>query len=286
MKKTFKILAIILVAFGFVACDEVSKVVDSATQKGKQLAQSASNVAQSSNSGGISISVSPSNSICKNYYAKKIGENSFSASSLKRLGPTLDSLGSSSGLVCFSMYDGGCVVNAPKKIFRLYAAEIKKDGNETICVYFDTIGQGYLNTNLTPQEIEQFERYLLEIGISYDEYKEKQDYYLKRLKYFKYFGLSESVYSTADAGTKGNISRVIWLKASMSDIFKNFENDGNIEVIRFIYDKADPGYFNFFNDGTDIVGYTRLSKLRELANESQNNQAVLQWAEEKLRQAK
>lgn len=267
MKKTFKILAIILVAFGFVACDEVSKVVDSATQKGKQLAQSASNVAQSSNSGGISISVSPSNSICKNYYAKKIED---------------------SGSVCFSTYyyDGWCAVIAPKKIFRLYAAEIKKDGNETICVYFDTIGQGYLNTNLTPQEIEQFERYLLEIGISYDEYKEKQDYYLKRLKYFKYFGLLKSVYDKYKGNPNGRIYSRDLLKAPMSKIFEDFENDGNIEVIRFIYDTVDPGYFNFFNDGTDIVGYTRLSKLRELANESQNNQAVLQWAEEKLKQAK
>lgn len=263
MKKTFKILAIILVAFGFVACDEVSKVVDSATQKGKQLAQSASNVAQSSNSGGISISVSPSNSICKNYYAKKIEENSSE---------------------CFSTYyyNGWCYVIAPKKTFRLYAAEIKKDGNETICVYFDTIGQGYLNTNLTPQEIEQFERYLLGIDISYDRYKEKQDYYLKILKYLKYFGLLKSVYD--DAKEHSSItSRRTLLESSMNEIFKNFENNGNIEVIRFIYDKEDPGYFNFFNDGKS---YTRLSKLRELANESQNNQAVLQWAEEKLRQAK
>ncbi len=263
MKKTFKILAIILVAFGFVACDEVSKVVDSATQKGKQLAQSASNVAQSSNSGGISISVSPSNSICKNYYAKKIED---------------------SGSECFSTYyyNGWCSVIAPKKTFRLYAAEIKKDGNETICVYFDTIGQGYLNTNLTPQEIEQFERYLLGIDISYDRYKEKQDYYLKILKYLKYFGLLKSVYD--DAKEHSSItSRRTLLESSMSKIFKNFENNGNIEVIRFIYDKEDPGYFNFFNDGKS---YKRLSKLRELANESQNNQAVLQWAEEKLKQAK
>ena len=276
MKKTFKILAIILVAFGFVACDEVSKVVDSATQKGKQLAQSASNVAQSSNSGGISISVSPSNSICKNYYAKKI-ENS--------------------GSVCFSTYyyDGWCSVIAPKKTFRLYAAEIKKDGNETICVYFDTIGQGYLNTNLTPQEIEQFERYLLGIDISYDRYKEKQDYYLKILKYLKYFGLLKSVYESADAGRMGGFGRITLLEYSMSKIFKNFENDGKIVVRRFIYDKEDPGYFTFSNDGTRYEW--RLSELRELANsndgmrlsklrELENNQAVLQWAEEKLRQAK
>lgn len=210
MKKTFKILAIILVAFGFVACDEVSKVVDSATQKGKQLAQSASNVAQSSNSGGISISVSPSNSICKNYYAKKIEENSSE---------------------CFSpyYYYGWCSVIAPKKTFRLYAAEIKKDGNETICVYFDTIGQGYLNTNLTPQEIEQFERYLLGIDISYDRYKEKQDYYLKILKYLKYFGLLKSVYD--DAKEHSSItSRRTLLESSMNEIFENFENDGKIVV--------------------------------------------------------
>ena len=82
MKRLHKIalgVVAVVAVVSFSGCDEVSKVVDNATQKGKQLAQSASNATKTSNSDGISISVSPSNSVCKNYYDKKIKEDKFSS---------------------------------------------------------------------------------------------------------------------------------------------------------------------------------------------------------------
>lgn len=49
-------------------------------------------------------------------------------------------------------------------IMRNHIGEIKKGDKETFCIYMTTIGQGYLDTRLTAQEIEQFERFLVESG--------------------------------------------------------------------------------------------------------------------------
>ena len=161
MKKAFKILALIFVAFGFSACDEVSKVVDSATQKGKQIAQSASNVAKSS--GGIIMDGS-SNPVCKNYYDGLKVEINYHLSA---------KIGESLSYDSYSLFPSPNTL--PESFFRFYGTEVKKDGNETICLYFVTTRKGYLDVQLTPQEIEQFERRLLELRYSYDGYKNNQE---------------------------------------------------------------------------------------------------------------
>ena len=301
MKRLHKIalgVVAVVAVVSFSGCDEVSKVVDNATQKGKQLAQSASNTTKSSNSGGISISVSPSNSVCKNYYDKKIKEDKFLS--------FLDDIYRGGWELCVPFKNGSCsfmstVINVPKKLLRSYATEFKKDGNETICVYFDTIAQGgFMNINLTQQEIVEFEKYLLDIGIPYDDYKSSQDGFLERLKFLKYSGLLKSLYSGefSREGRKDNISREVWnsnsrlwLYNNMGDIFNYFENNGNIQVKKFVYDKPDVGVRLFYKNepneynGGDGFTTTSLSKLRKQA-ETPDEKAILQWAEQKLKEAR
>lgn len=254
MKKAFTILALILVAFGFVGCDEVSKVVDNATQKGKQIAQSASNVAKSS--GGIIMDGS-SNSLCKNYYDGlkfKVNEQPVKIGESLSYAPT----------------------TLPESFFRFYGTEVKKDGNETICLYFVTIRQGYLDVQLTQQEIENFERRLLELRHSYDTYKKYQDSYLKTLKALKYFGFSTSKFNEDEFNTLKEL--------------RDYENNGFVAVKRFIYDKEDSSDLKFLIINNSLfvykTDYTWLDSLRESTNESTNNQAALQWAEQILKQAK
>ena len=261
-EKFSTILALILAAFGFSACDEVSKVVDNATQKGKQIAQSASNVAKSS--GGIIMDGS-SNSVCKNYYDGLKVEINYHLSA--KIGESLS-------------YDPDLLFPSPdtlpESFFRFYGTQVKKDGNETICLYFVTTRQGYLDVQLTQQEIEQFERRLLELRHSYDGYKNNQDKHLKILKALKYFGFSTSKFNNGEFNALGKLS--------------DYENNGFVAVKRFIYDKEDSSTLNFFNLDNGIPGdkkdYIWLDSLRELATESINNQAALQWAESKLKQAK
>ena len=257
MKRLHKIAlsVVAMVAVMISGCDEVSKVVDNATQKGKQLAQSASNVAKSSS--GIIMDGS-SNSVCKNYYDGL--KNDFNWKSILRIGEFGDS-------------------EFPESFFRFYGTEVKKDGNETICLYFVTTRKGYLSVNLTPQEIEQFEKRLLELRYSYDGYKEYQDSYLKILKALKYFSFSTSKFNEDEISALGKFTK------------SENENDGFMIVKRFIYGKEDSSTLNFFDYDYFVAGerngdHIELEHLRTVADESQNNQATLQWAEEKLKQAK
>ena len=64
-----------------------------------------------------------------------------------------------------------------------------------------------------------------------------------------------------------------------------------MSVKRFIYGKEDSSTLNFFDYDYFVAGkrngdHIKLEHLRTVANESTNNQAALQWAEEKLKQAK
>ena len=257
MKKTFTILALILAAFGFSACDEVSKVVDNATQKGKQIAQSASNVAKSS--GGIIMDGS-SNSVCKNYYDR------------------LENIAFSSNL----LYGDKLV----KKLFRYYGTEFKKDGNETICLYFVAVGQGYTNVNLTQKEIEDLEKRLLELGESYDSLKANKEKNLKALKALKYLGILKNVYNGTLENPRISVS-------FLRDEIDELENEGFIMAKLFIYDKPDNGYLDFFSFSTEKLKSiysdnsfsAYLSDLRKKAT-SPNDKVALQWAKQKLKEAR
>ena len=262
-KIALSVVAMAAVGMGFGGCDEVSKAVDSATQKGKQIAQSASNVAQSS--GGGIIMDGSSNSVCKNYYdGLKVEVNTWFVK-----------IGESLSYDKYSLFPSPDTL--PESFFRFYGTEVKKDGNETICLYFVTTRKGYLDVQLTPQEIEQFEKRLLELRYSYDGYKEYQDKHLKTLKALKYFGFSTSKFNYGEFSSLGELNK--------------YENNGFMAVKRFIYDKEDSSTLNFFDYDYNVYGqwngdHIKLEHLRTVADKSQNNQATLQWAEEKLKQAK
>ena len=159
MKKVLKIVAIAFVAFGFSACDEVSKAVEKVNKATK-----------SSASGDASAKETANSSVCKPYNSLlPIGNFDFNIA-FKGI---------------YYGTDGWTPRNTElekmdKNLFRSYSTVAKQDDKETICLYFTAMRQGYLDVNLTPQDIEQFERFLAEID-RYD-YYEKPEYQDKSLK--------------------------------------------------------------------------------------------------------
>lgn len=67
-----------------------------------------------------------------------------------------------------------------------HSKEFKIDNKESICVYMNVIDLSFLNTQLTQDDIEQFERYMAEKG-EYEKYAESKEYYLLIVKFFKYY---------------------------------------------------------------------------------------------------
>ena len=82
-----------------------------------------------------------------------------------------------------------------KMDMQVHYAEIKESEKESICVYIMTFDTAFLNTKLTAQDIEQFERFLAQRG----EYKDKDEkYILDALKFFKYYNVIDKFYAQYD----------------------------------------------------------------------------------------
>ena len=75
-KAALKVVAIALVAVGFVGCDKVSEAVDNATQKGKKITQLASNVAQSNSNANATANDNAIKADNSGYGVKAVAEDS------------------------------------------------------------------------------------------------------------------------------------------------------------------------------------------------------------------
>lgn len=151
-----------------------------------------------------------------------------------------------------------------KLVMRYHTGEIKKSDKETLCIYMATIGRGYLDIQLTPQEIERFERFLVEKD-AYSEYEDKKDDFLKTLKLFKYYNKLDAIYnkkSTEFSDLFGNV--VFGLKLWGKDRYI-------INVRRFIYGK----YVNKLSNADLMFG-----------NNDPTIQSIAKWAESKLKESK
>lgn len=292
MKNLAKILALILVAFGFVGCDEVSKAVKqigtSPSTNAKELQKIAnSNVAKSNDSNKANAVVNSGDS--------SVADSSNVAQSNDSGFVVVEVSGDS---VCNSYkrddFSSKSIVDffKPKQFenlaVRYYNGEIKVDNKETLCVYMDTLGQGYLNINLTPQELEQFDRFLIEKSSSdnyaeYENSEEVQNYLLTALKFFKYYNKLDELYGKEfitidnDRYSLNNLYRFAsWLKG--------YENDYIIEVRRFLYDK-DMGIYPNTSIMTLFPYYSR-EKLNDLSGDYPALASIAKWAEQKLKEAR
>lgn len=168
-----------------------------------------------------------------------------------------------------------------KLISTFHIGEIKKSEKESLCLYMQTTITDYLKTTLTSQEIERFEKYLVENN-DYKYYEKNKDKYLNALKFLKHFNKLEYWYSKKhDSGMLANIVSGI----------TNHNNDDNVTVkaIRVVYGKplggaianAEGHYLDEMKHALDACATRSCAedKIKDLKN-------VVQWAESKLKEAK
>ncbi len=184
-------------------------------------------------------------------------------------------------------------------VMRYYTSEIKKSDKETLCIYMGTIGQGYLNTQLTPQDIEQFERFLVEKGdeISYKSYELDKDKHLRVLKFFKYYNKLDILYSIKNIrisfSHRENLDLYdndpgygkLWL---IADILITYKNEARLIVKRFVYDKNMGSPFSPFTlfscDSWDAYCANSIKTLKK--SDDKDAKAIAKWAETKLKESK
>ena len=188
MKKVLKIVAIAFVAFGFVACDKVGEAVDSvskATKSSDSGDSSAKETANSSvkvNGDGYVVKAIASDSICK------ISTDISAYSYAPDYESAIDSIAKYSEV--------GDKQYWANKLIRYYGGEIKKSDKETICLAVPMVVTDYLKIDLTPQEIERFERFLIEKEADYyRNYEMNKADYLNALKFLKHYNKLDEWYS-------------------------------------------------------------------------------------------
>lgn len=169
-----------------------------------------------------------------------------------------------------------------KLIMRYHSAEIKKSDKETLCIYMETIAQGYLDIQLTPQEIERFERFLVEKNL-YKEYERDRENLLKVLKFFKYHNKLDNIYnrnhitiryyaSYNDYNNKNNLAMV-------ASRLERYENKAYVIIKKFVYGKNVGDYFP-----SGWGSAYSIKELKEMDNQDAKN--IAKWAESKLKESK
>ena len=172
-----------------------------------------------------------------------------------------------------------------KLILNHYSKEFKIDNKESICAYMNVYDLSFLNTQLTQDDIEQFERYMAEDG-KYEYYEEHKKFYTQILKFFKYYRNHISSYKTKDVYSIGAVGDMI------NDLQKN--ND-IITLHRYVYNKVQSYYIPVlsFNNFKEVVAkMTTCSEAtansKEELAECQRNKKILppilKWAESNMKQ--
>ena len=218
------------------------------------------------------VSVANAESVC-NSYSPKSDEMPFS-------------IGKYMSDSDFAMGNGKVEKDWDKLAMRYHSAEIKKNDKETLCIYMVTIGQGYLNIQLTPQEIERFERFLVEKvdESGYEVYEENKDSYLKALKFFKYYNKLDLLYNKKHIkigiynsdGSDNNLAIVV-------KGLKFYENTAYVIIKRFVYGKNMGDYLpDWVGNGATLP--RSIKELKEMDNQDAKN--IAKWAESKLKESK
>lgn len=178
-------------------------------------------------------------------------------------------------------------------VMRYYTSEIKKSDKETLCIYMGTTRQGYLNTQLTPQDIERFERFLVEkvdsekYRVWYEEEDGDKDSYLKVLKFFKYYNKLDILYNKKDISI-GLIGRWGLYDPSTNSLdmiasaLKFYENEAVIVIKRFVYGKDMGSAFCI----PKLECPYHIKDLKKNVMDSKDAKPIAKWAESKLKEVK
>lgn len=175
-----------------------------------------------------------------------------------------------------------------KLLLNHHSKEFKIDNKESICAYMNVYDLSFLNTQLTQDDIEQFERYMAEKG-EYENYEEYKKFYTQILKLFTYYRNHISSYKTLKIYDIDGVGAVIkYLR----------EHNGEIRLYRFIYGKSQGSYEghyfgNNFNDFKEEVAKkttcseTTANSKEELVKCEKNKKIllpILKWAESNMKQ--
>ncbi len=173
-------------------------------------------------------------------------------------------------------------------IYSQHSKEFKIDNKESICAYMNVSDLSFLNTQLTQDDIEQFERYMAQKGW-YEGYEDDKELYLQMLKFFKYYHKYIPSYKTAAYSFGAIISKI-----------QNLIKQDNIGIAldRYVYGTFQGSYsernlsFDDFKEKvtkkTACSEATANSKeeLVECAKNKKILPPILKWAESNMKQSK
>lgn len=172
-----------------------------------------------------------------------------------------------------------------KLILNHYSKEFKIDNKESICAYMNVYDLSFLNTQLTQDDIEQFEQYMAEKG-DYGQYERRKEFYTQILKFFTYYRNHISSYKTQRLENIDAVGTLIkYLR----------ERNGDIILYRFIYGKSQGPIMSYdsFNDFKKEVAKqttcseTTANSREELAECAKNKKIlppIVKWAESNMKQ--
>lgn len=167
-----------------------------------------------------------------------------------------------------------------------HSKEFKIDNKESICAYMNVYDLSFLNTQLTQDDIEQFERYMAEKG-KYEEYEKYKKFYTQILKFFTYYHNHIPSYKTQDISNIDGVGQVMQYQQE----YKN----NRITLYRYVYGKRQGNIMrdNSFDKFKEEVAKkttcseTTANSKEELAECAKNKRilpTILKWAESNMKQ--
>ena len=172
-----------------------------------------------------------------------------------------------------------------KFILHHHSKEFKIDNKESVCAYMNVYDLSFLNTQLTQDDIEQFERYMAEKG-DYGYYERRKEFYTQTLKFFTYYRNHISSYKTL------KIYEIDRVGDTINDLQKY---NGVIRLYRYVYGKSQDYniWGDSFNDFKEKVAKkttcseATANSQEELAECARNKKVlptILKWAESNMKQ--
>lgn len=173
-----------------------------------------------------------------------------------------------------------------KLILHHHSKEFKIDNKESICAYMNVYDLSFLNTQLTQDDIEQFERYMAENGW-YERYERSKEFFTQALKLFTYYRNHISSYKTQRLD---NIDAI----GGVAEYLQKY--NGAIRLYRYVYGKSQD-YYHIWGDSFNYFKETVAKKMtcseatansqEELAECARNKKVlptILKWAESNMKQ--
>lgn len=253
-KIALSVVAMVAVV-SFSGCDEVSKAVKqigaSPSNNAKELQKIANSDVSSTNattnSGDSSVADS-SNTAQSN--SDGSGVKAIASDSICKISTDISDYDSSYGITInnIEIHSGVGKQYWTNELIRYYGGEIKKSDKETICLAVPMFSIDYLATDLTPQEIERFERFLLEKEADdYRNYESNKAECLNALKFLKHYNKLDEWYSVRSRS--GDIFKSLIELANHGLHYASKDNrEPIITAKKFVYGKDTGGALQVYSD--------------------------------------